>query len=159
LSDWFWNITPLDCGYKTVQLTDPPYIVRLLDFGRQCSGAEGQTRDERKLALQREFGLLGRKVAIRSFTGILALRKQIVHGSTLVQALNLAKEPLVGFLTLNNKAPVWMAGEPAADNPLDRLPPIQRTIRLPWAPDTIATVPVAVLDFGWEVQDVVLSNR
>ena len=59
-------------------------MVRLLDFGNirnQCISMNGLDRERRKALLAEELNKLGRKVALRSFTGVLAKQRQTIWGA------------------------------------------------------------------------------
>lgn len=47
LADWFWKISPLGHGRQTVQVTEPPFMVRLIDFGTGCEGVDGASQLDR----------------------------------------------------------------------------------------------------------------
>ena len=72
LSNWFWKINPLGSGTRTIQVTDPPHMVRLLPWNSEpgeCRSITGKSRAERKTDLAQALCDLGRKVSPRNFTG------------------------------------------------------------------------------------------
>ena len=145
LSNWFWSVKPLGNAQRTVQLTDPPHMVRLLDFGNirnQCISMNGLDRERRKALLAEELNKLGRKVALRSFTGVLAKQRQTIWGADLVSALERAGEYWVAVATLNQKSTCFVqAPFFGTDDCLSRM------ADLPEQVNGVA-MPAGILDFG-----------
>lgn len=106
----------------------------------------------RKKRLASAFCGLGRKVAVRGFTGVLALKKQTIDAQTLVRALTAAGEPLVSLTALNLKSVVYDEGPLPAGQPnlLAHLPPLSSTLVVG---EHEFPVPKGILDFGFEVPD------
>ena len=107
----------------------------------------GLDRRRRKALLAEELSNLGRKVALRSFTGVLAKQRQTICGADLVSVLERAGESWVAVVTLNQKAICFL--QPplfGADDCLSRM------AELPQEVDGIA-MPAGILDFGHNIPD------
>ena len=161
IANWFWYIKPLLSGFFTIQLTNPPHIVRLIgwDQGSGCIGADGAQRSERKDRLVRALAAKpsSKLVFPRSHTGVIAIVQQAVWGQDLMDSLIESNELYVNLVVVNQKAAVYVDGMHITnkDDVLGRLG------ELPYALDYTNgigsvrrnNVPAGVLDFGWDVPD------
>ena len=125
-------------------------MVRLLDFGNirnQCISMNGLDRERRKALLAEELNKLGRKVALRSFTGVLAKQRQTIWGADLVPALERAGEYWVAVVILNQKSTCFVQA------PLFGIDDcLSRMAELPQEVNGIA-MPAGILDFGYNIPD------
>ena len=90
LSSWWSKITPLPTARKEIQLTELPYMIRLLSFGddpSQCHSILDEGRDNRKARIKDCLNAVGSKVGLNNFTGLVAKTKQTIWGPHLIQAL------------------------------------------------------------------------
>ena len=166
LSSWWSKITPLPTARKEIQLTELPYMIRLLSFGddpSQCHSILDEGRDNRKARIKDCLNAVGRKVGLNSFTGLVAKTKQTIWGPHLIQALEDAHEDYVALVCLNQKATVWDAGVVQHDhNSLVHLDSIPRSLnhQIEGGPMKQIHMPSGIIDFGFNIpgQDIVLFS-
>ena len=72
----------------------------------------GLDRERRKALLAEALNKLGRKKALRSFTGVLAKQRQTIWGADLASALERAGEYWVALGSLNQKSTCFVQALP-----------------------------------------------